>query len=248
MGILAQARNEFARLLEEKGTDRRLRLTVHPLSADEAVGAKADDALAIKKGKERVIEAVFMGAHGQAFTDRPSRWDGTLHEALSLDLSSTEHRAVFVAVMNAVLRSLGMASGTVHCQEDEPSRCGLEIVEAMESRFGRKRYGLIGLQPAILKALVNRFGAESVRVLDLDPDNIGTRKCGVDVWNGETDLPRLVEWCDMGLATGSSIVNATIDEIKERFDEAGKPLVLFGNTISGVAALLDLDRLCPFGR
>ena len=50
------------------------------------------------------------------------------------------------------------------------------------------------------------------------------------------------------LVTGSSIVNGTIDGIKSLFETAGKPLVFFGNTISGAAALLGLDRLCPFGR
>ena len=56
----------------------------------------------------------------------------------------------------------------------------------------------------------------------------------------------LVEWSEVGLATGSSIVNGTI-EIIRRFTDDNKPLVFFGNTISGTAALLDLDRLCPFG-
>jgi hypothetical protein len=57
-----------------------------------------------------------------------------------------------------------------------------------------------------------------------------------------------VDWCGVGLATGSSLVNGTIDDIYDRFGGAGKPLVFFGNTISGAAALLGLDRLCPFGR
>ena len=84
--------------------------------------------------------------------------------------------------------------------------------------------------------------------MDLDPDNIGNLKFGVEVWDGQTDLQRLVEWSEVGLVTGSSIVNGTIDEIIRYFKEDGKPLVFFGNTISGAAALLDLDRICPFGR
>ena len=66
--------------------------------------------------------------------------------------------------------------------------------------------------------------------------------------DGQSDLPRLVKWAEVGLVTGSSIVNGTIDKIIRRFKDNGKPLVFFGNTISGTAALLDLDRLCPFGR
>jgi hypothetical protein len=108
--------------------------------------------------------------------------------------------------------------------------------------------GLVGLQPAILKALVSRFGPDAVRVVDLNPDNIGEMRSGVFVWNGEKDLPRLVAECAVGLATGSSVVNCTLDGILNRFRQAEKPLILFGNTISGVAALLGMERLCPFGR
>lgn len=52
----------------------------------------------------------------------------------------------------------------------------------------------------------------------------------------------------MGLATGSAVVNGTLVEILDQFRNAGKPVLLFGNTISGVAELLGLDRLCPYGR
>jgi hypothetical protein len=118
----------------------------------------------------------------------------------------------------------------------------------LEARFGHKKFGLVGLQPAILRALVAWFGPDSVSVVDLNPENIGSRKSGILVRDGETELPGLVEWCDVGLATGSSIVNGTIDEIKRRFEETGKPVVFYGNTISGAAALLRLERICPLGR
>jgi hypothetical protein len=110
------------------------------------------------------------------------------------------------------------------------------------------RVGLVGLQPAILKALVSRFGPHALRLVDLNPENIGETRSGVVVWDGESDLPRLVAECDLGLATGSSVVNGTLDGILGVFQQAGKPLILFGNTISGVASLLGLERLCPFGR
>jgi hypothetical protein len=150
--------------------------------------------------------------------------------------------------MNAVLRALGQVTGTNHCCDEDPVNCGPEIAGQLEARFGSKRFGLVGLQPAILKALVNHFTREGVRVVDLNPDNIGSPKYGIEVWDGQNDLLRLVEWSEVGLITGSSIVNGTIDEIIKRFKGYGKPTVFFGNTISGVAALLDLDRLCPFGR
>jgi hypothetical protein len=248
MRILERARKEFLELCEERGLDLSCPVIVRPLSPDEAIGPTADPGFVIKQGKDRVIEAVFESARGQAFTDAPSEWVGTLRDMLSLDLSDDRRRAAFVATMNAVLRSLGAAAGTVHCLDEEPMNCGQEMARQLQARFGQKRLGLIGLQPAILRALAEHLGAESVRAVDLNPDNVGAVRFGVQIWDGETDLPRLVEWCEVGLATGSSIVNGTIDGIVRLFAEAGKPLVFFGNTISGAAALLSLDRICPFGR
>ena len=248
MGLLDRARGRLFSVCDEEGLTWGSPLVVAPMSPDEAIGPVADAEFAIRKGKERVVEATFREARGQAFTDAPCRWSGTLSDVLSLTLSTSRERAVFVAAMNAVLRSLGMAGGTVHCRDDAPGRCGASVAQELETRFGRKRIGLIGLQPAILHGLVERFGVEAVRVLDLNPDNVGALKCGVEVWDGGKDLPRLVMWCKVGLATGSSLVNGTIDEILQCFGAAGKPVIFFGNTISGAAALLGLDRICPFGR
>ncbi|GAB4332101.1 MAG: DUF364 domain-containing protein [Candidatus Abyssubacteria bacterium] len=248
MGLLEEARGKLLKLLDSRGIDRQRALLVRPLQPDEAIGKDASQDFVIKKGKERVIEATFAGARGQAFTDQPSAWSGTVEDLVRLDLSRVTNRAVVVAGLNAILRYLGGARGTVHCLNEDPSRCGEAMVAELERRFGKKRVGLIGLQPAILSALVKRFGADAVRVLDLNADNIGISKYGVPIWDGERDLARVVEWCEVGLATGSSVVNGTIDEIKARFGTAGKPLIFFGNTVAGVAVLLDLERICPFGQ
>lgn len=165
-----------------------------------------------------------------------------------MELSENGYRAVFTAGLNAVLRSLDLAAGTVHCKDEEPTKCGGEIPDKLHQRFGTQRYGMIGLQPAILKEMVDDYGKVGMRVADLNPDNVGQMREDLLVMDGEKDLPELVEWCDVGLATGSCVVNGTINEILERFQAAGKPVVFFGNTISGVAALLDLERICPFAR
>lgn len=248
MGLLEQARQKLIHLCDDRKLGETRHLQVTSLSPNEAIGVRASSDFAIKKGKERVIEATFEGAHGQAFTDRPSRWAGTLSEAMSVNLTEVRSRAIFVAAMNAVMRFLGAATGTMHCLDEDPSLCGPEIARNLEARFGRKKFGLIGLQPAILQGLAQHFGTEAVRVIDLNADNIGKSESGVEVRDGETELPRLVEWSDVGLATGSSIVNGTADEIERSFKEAGKPLLFFGNTISGAAVLLGLERVCPFGR
>jgi hypothetical protein len=247
MNILEKAKSEFIHICDSHGLELNRTITVYPLSPRDAIGDAEGD-FVIKKGKEYVIEATFGEARGQAFTGIACVWTGTLEELLSLELSDIRNRGIFVASLNAILRALRLATGTNHCCDEDPVNCGPEIAGQLEARFGSKRFGLVGLQPAILKALVNHFTRERVRVVDLNPDNIGSSKCGVEVWDGQIDLPRLVEWSEVGLVTGSSIVNGTTDEIMKRFRDDGKPLIFFGNTISGAAALLNLDRLCPFGR
>lgn len=246
MDMLEQARDRLSAVCADSGINPDEHISVRLLSPDDAIGAKADGEFVIKKGKERVIEATFDGARGQAFTDTPSEWSGSLGELLALDLSVVRSRALFVAGLNAVMSSMKTAEGTIHCKDEDPTRCGPELAASVKQRFGQARVGLIGLQPSILKGLAETFGAENVRVVDLNPDNISATKSGVPVWDGDKDLQRLVDWCEIGLATGSSVVNGTINDIIARFSRAGKPLVFFGNTISGVAALLGLDRLCPF--
>jgi len=248
MGIVEGARHKLLKILGQRRLDTLAEVVVRPLTPEEAIGVGAAGEFPIKRGRERVVEASFLGARGQAFTDQPMPFRGTLGSILELDLSQPGNRAVFVAALNAVLRHLGLADGTVHCKEEDPQRCGPEIAEALVRRFGRRRIGLVGLQPAILEALVRTFGPPAVRLVDLNPDNIGKTKHGVKVWDGGARLRDLVAQSDVVLATGSSVVNGTIDEIMALCRQAGKPLVFYGNTISGVAALEKLDRLCPFGQ
>jgi len=233
--------------LEKRRANLMAEVEVTPLTPEEAIGDAPED-FVIQKGKEQLIEARIADARGQAFTDHPSAWRGTLAEALDLDLSDMPKRAIFTAVLNAALRAADLAAGTVHCRDEDPVRCGPIIATEIERRYRPSRIGLIGLQPAILAGLVERFGAPSVRVVDRNPDNVGTTKCEVLIEDGDTELDRLVDWCDMGLATGSSVVNGTADAIADKFTAAGKPVVFYGNTIAGVAALLGLERLCPSGR
>lgn len=248
MDLLKQSQTKLFTLCNDNQCDLRSMVTVRVLSPDEAIGATADKDFVIKKGKERVIEASWNGVQGQAFTDHPNDWQGSLGDLLALDLSGIPQRAVFTAGLNAVLRGLHQAEGTVHCKDDEPTRCGEEFSLQLHQRFGVQRFGLIGLQPAILNAMVEAFGLVRIRVADLNEDNIGEKRCDVTVWDGEKDLDKLVDWCQVGVATGSTIVNGSINDLMEKFATAGKPLVFFGNTISGVASLLNLERICPYAR
>ena len=246
MDLLKQAQTKLFTLCNDNHCDTSSMVTVRVLTPDEAIGATADKDFVIKKGKERVIEASWNGAQGQAFTDHPNDWQGSLGDLLTMDLTEIPRRAVFTAGLNAVLRGLQQAEGTIHCKDDEPTRCGEEFTLQVHQSFGVQRFGMIGLQPAILNAMVEGFGSARIRVVDLNEDNIGEKRCDVMVWDGEKDLDKLIEWCQVGIATGSTIVNGSINDLMEKFAAAGKPLVFFGNTISGVGSLMNLQRICPF--
>lgn len=248
MGILDHARSCLAERCARHQVDLEQPVSVAPLTSEETIGAPAGCDFALQAGRERVVEAQFLGARGQAFTDTPSVFYGTLSEVLELPLFAARERAVCVATMNAVLRHLGLAAGTVHCRDGDPAACGPELARTLEARHGRVRVGLVGFQPAILASLVEHLGAQAVCVVDRSEDNIGQVKCGVEVWDGETAMPRLIGACDLALVTGSTVVNGSIDSIVSMLRYARKPYVFFGSSIAGAAALLNLDRLCPFSR
>ena len=56
------------------------------------------------------------------------------------------------------------------------------------------------------------------------------------------DAEEALEWCDLALVTGTTVVNGTLDAILE---VAGTKAVFCGISIAGVAELPGLERFCP---
>jgi len=73
----------------------------------------------------------------------------------------------------------------------------------------------------------------------LNSDNIGTTKCGVSIEGPERFFEN-AKWAGTIVATGSTIVNGTIDEILA----AGLDTFFYGVTITGVASLMKLTQYC----
>jgi hypothetical protein len=219
-------------------------VTIGTLTAKQAIGDPVRKDFPLLEGREVMIEAQFKGSYGQAFTDRPHEFRGSLNDVLSLKLDTSDNRAIFDATLNAVMAHLGMVTGVRHCHDEEPEKCAAEMAQYLRERFGRVKIGLAGFQPAILENLVKVFGTENIRCTDLNPRNIGSQKYGAEVWDGRTDTERLISWCDILLATSSTIVNNTFDSIKAEADTKDKRLIIFGVTGAGVSALLGFERLC----
>lgn len=232
-------RREFARLIKEHGLEgEEVTVRAAALSPEQAIGNPEDRDYPIVKGEERLMQAEFRGSLGQAFTDRYGNFSGRLADIADMELNNNFRRAVFIASLNAVMRHLGLIDRTVHCKDNQPRECSQELVNHIEQNYGQPRIAMVGFQPRMVEALAKRF---SLRVTDMDPVNIGQEKFGVKIDDPARTRENL-DWCDLALVTGTTVVNGTIDQF--RID---KPVVFYGVTIAGTARLLGLKHFCHCG-
>ncbi len=234
--ILEQVREKAFQLCSNQHLlMEKILVRARALTPEEAIGNPEGDDFPIKKGKERLMQADFRGSLGQAFTDRFGDFEGSVDELFSMPLSNNYRRAIFVASLNAIMRNLGMIEGTVHCRDEGPGECAGLLVTHIRNHYGRSGVAQVGFQPRFAQMLAEAF---PLRVLDLDPDNIGAVKYGVKV-EGPENGREAIQWADLLLVTGTTLVNDTIgDFLKE------KPVLFYGTTISGAAALMGWPRFC----
>jgi uncharacterized protein (DUF4213/DUF364 family) len=220
---------------------------IGPLPKEQAIGTPGRQDYALLEGQEVMIEAQFRESPGQAFTDQPRTFEGTINDVQRLKMDIPGDRAVFISALNAVTAYLGIATRVRHCRNDEPEQCGRHIAEHILETYGKPRIGMIGYQPAILENLVQSFGTQNVMCSDLNPRNINSTKFGIEIWDGKTQTDNLVARSDLLLVTGSTAANDTLDDIRQNTSSQGKKLIVFGVTGAGVCAFLGLERICPFG-
>lgn len=212
-----------------------VRVRARALTVEEAIGNPEANDFPLQKGKERLMQADFSGAAGQAFTDRYGDFNGVLEDVWRMDLDNNFRRAVFVATLNAVLRHIQHLKGTVHCRDTGPARCSLELADYIKDRFGAVKILQAGFQPRMVESLAREF---PLRVLDMDPDNIGAEKFGIPIEDPEK-TEDAVKWADILFVTGTTLVNNTI----KRF-LGNKPVIFYGTTIAGAAHLMNWERFC----
>lgn len=217
-------------LLDEPITIKAKTLTVH-----EAIGDPEGDDFPLQKGKERLMEASFRYARGQAFTDRFGNFYGRLSDVANMPLENNFRRAVFVSALNASVRGLGLCDRTIHCRDKEPTECAGQFCQYLADRFGDVRITQVGFQPKIIEALSQRF---DLQVLDLDPDNVGTVQYNTPILAHEQQEAALAR-ADVLVVTGSTLVNDTIGDFLD-----GRPVIFYGTTVAGAAALMGWERFC----
>ncbi|MGD8226924.1 MAG: DUF364 domain-containing protein [Desulfobacteraceae bacterium] len=238
-------RKRLLGIAQEKGfSNQRIKIEMHVLKPTEAIGTPERPDFPLLKGKEFLMQATFMGAKGQAYTDAPSEFSGALKDILSFQCKDPRERGLFIASLNAVMKYVHPDLGTVHCKNNEPEACAHEIRTFVHT-IGVERAGLIGLQPAILESMVTLLGADKVLCIDRDEDNLDLVKYGVPIqWGDDNGLEAILKGSDVILATGSSVANGSLDEILEASKKHNKPVYFYGTTIAGTAKLLGLNRLC----
>ena len=237
--ILHKFIKEMRKLISQHALENEMvSVFARPLTPEEAIGSPAHNDYPLLKGKERIMQAVFQEVKGHAYSDHTGNFIGSLSEVINLPMDSNFHRALFVATANAVLRKIGIIKKSCHCKDDDPVRCATYLKDVLLP-FSPKRIGMIGHQPRLLEEAVRNF---EVRICDRDPENIGIIKSGVSVEDPEA-YKDIKKWTDLILATGTTLVNDTIDNFT-----GSVPIIFYGITISGAAKLLHLNHFCPLGR
>ena len=211
-------------------------ISARTLTPEEAIGNPECKDFPLLKGREVMVEAVFRQSKGQAYTNMPGEFTGSVRELLSLPLEDNFQRAIYIAGLNAIMHHYGQISNTIHCRDQEPGICASQLPDYINKHYGKPKIAFIGFQPAMIDKLSHSF---ELRVIDLDEDNIGKEKFGLTI-EGPEKTEEVLSWGDIILATGSTSVNATVD----RFIH-DKPVVFYGVTIAGMATIHKLQRYCP---
>ncbi|SMD11398.1 Rossmann-like domain-containing protein [Sporomusa malonica] len=242
MTLLEEAKIKLSQIVESQNwayNEKVMIVSARDLTPEEAIGKPDRDDYPLLTGKEVMMEARLRDGIGQAFTDQPGHFEGTLSDVLQLPLDTNFRRAVFVATLNAIMRSLQQLEATVHCKDKEPALCAQELPAYIQKKYGRPKIAFVGLQPALIEALNN--AAFELKVTDLNPDNIGQIRCGVRIEDAALNSQH-ARWADIVLSTGSVLVNDTYHELQQ-----GKPVIYYGVTAAGLAKLFNFPRVCFCG-
>jgi len=232
-------KKEFVKIIRENALEsEEVVVKAVPLSPEEAIGNPEDKDYPLIIGKERLMQAELRGSLGQAFTDMYGNFSGKLSDIVEMDLTNNFRRAIFISSLNAVMRYLGLIAKSIHCRNEEPRECSHELVKYIEKNYGHPKIAFIGFQPRMVEALSPKF---ELKVTDMDKNNIGSEKFGVQIHGPEKTQEHL-DWCDIALVTGTTVANGTIDQF-----QMSKPVIFYGITVSGVAKLLDLNSFCYCG-
>lgn len=238
MEIYSDLKERFKDIIKKYGLEEdKIVIKTNELTAEEAIGITERKDYPLLNGREVLVEADYKGSKGQAYTDGPTAYSGTISDIMELDISDNRNKVLFIASLNAVLKHLELIEGTIHCKDEEPEICAARINEHIKEKYGKVKIVLVGLQPAMLDHLKDDF---EIRVLDLDKNIVGKDKYGVLIEHGIENMEEVLDWADLYLVTGSTITNGSIIN----YIDKNKPVLFFGTTIAGPAYFNNYERVC----
>ena len=218
------------------------RRNIHDRTVSVSVPGYKDGDYPVLNGAEVKMIAEFEGVTGECSTSYPSSFTGTLAQVVEMDMENDPiQRSVYFAALNGVMNKYEMADECQSCVDSDKENCGERIAQQYVRNNGKVNCLLVGYQPYMMKALAEYF---PLRVLDLDPDNIGKTHYGVTIEDGTTAYAEATRWAEVILCTGSTLTNGTIHD----YIKLPKDVTFYGTTIAGVARILEIRRVCPFGR
>ncbi len=173
---------------------------------------------------EVLVESRYKNSVGQAYINDYVSFEGSIEDVINLNLYDHKNKAIFISVLNSVLKELGLIKNTVHCKDNQPEECAVEIGRYFEKLKIKKIY-LIGYQPAFIKILHSSFEMD---VYDLNPSNIGKMNNNIYIKNSNKRPINFEREDSVLLVTGSSLTNNTFNE----FINLDIKVLFYGTTVA----------------
>lgn len=180
--------------------------------------------------------AKFKGAKGEAYSETPADFYGTLEEVLQFPLAGKGIDARVLAAINAVMKYLGLLDTGEFPEEPAAHRAYADQIFAeVTKEYGKSNIVLVGYDGYI----VQRFMEEPLDfwTMDRNPENITKDRFDhVIVNSGKPNRDACIEWGKLLIVTGSTLCNGTIIP----YLECGKDVKFYGITFAGASKLLEL--------
>lgn len=202
------------------------------------------DDYALAKGEEVLLRCKLGNSYGDAFTNKPKPFRGKLGEIFDLDLENETDRAIFFSALNAAFNHLDLINKTIHCQGNDPKKCGRELVEYLQEKYGKPKIVHIGYQPGHLEYCCKNT---ETFVTDRNPENIGKEKFGTKILSA-TDNERTIKKADLALITGSSVVNGSLPQLVKWCEKYNTKPIIYGVSGKSASEILEIESFCPYGR
>lgn len=173
---------------------------------------------------------------GEAYSETPADFYGTLKELLDLPLAGRGIDARVLAGINAAMKCLGLIENSELPDDHEiHRRYANKIFDEVTEKYGKEKIVLVGYDGYI----VQRFMEEPLDfwTLDRNPDNITKDRFNhVIVNSGKVNRDSSFTWAKILIVTGSTLCNGTILP----YLECENDVKFYGITFAGASRLLNL--------